>query len=359
MKARLAIVLRARGGARAGRTRRPADAPRQRRSAGGRRSAREVLQRARADEADRRRERHARDAKRELAIGEQLLRDGAYTNAAVALYAIVKSPRYAAFTDFVEFENAEYDLAVALARSGAYGAALDVDRRDPARAARRRRTGARRTAAPSTSRSRPATTPACSRASRRSRRPIRSRRAPPASATYLRGRAAYEAGKLADAEGELVLISKKSRLYSSAVYLRGVIRARRGEYKDAAEAMCEIAGDRRQRQDHVRRRRSLLHDQGPRAARPRPDRARGGRVRRRLLPLLPDPRRLGVPARRAVRGELVDVPEARARDVARPRARVPEHVPELAAVARGEPARRLRRARRLQVRRLAEVVRRR
>ncbi len=59
--------------------------------------------------------------------------------------------------------------------------------------------------------------------------------------TYLRGRAAYDAGKLADAEGELVLVSKKSRLYSSAIYLRGVIKARRGEYKTSAEAMCEVA----------------------------------------------------------------------------------------------------------------------
>src|SRR5204863_4758984 len=67
---------------------------------------------------------------------------------------------------------------------------------------------------------------------------------PPSAAgerAYLRGRAAYDAGKLADAEGELVLISKQSRLYSSAVYLRGVIRARQNKYKDSAEAMCEVA----------------------------------------------------------------------------------------------------------------------
>ena len=67
---------------------------------------------------------------------------------------------------------------------------------------------------------------------------------PPSAAgerAYLRGRAAYDAGKLADAEGELVLISKKSRLYSSAVYLRGVIRARQGRVQGSAEAMCEIA----------------------------------------------------------------------------------------------------------------------
>jgi hypothetical protein len=67
---------------------------------------------------------------------------------------------------------------------------------------------------------------------------------PPSAAgerAYLQGRAAYDKNKLADAEGWLVQISRKSRLYSSAVYLRGVIKARRQEFKDAAEAMCEVA----------------------------------------------------------------------------------------------------------------------
>jgi hypothetical protein len=74
--------------------------------------------------------------RRELGLAEDLLKSGAFANAAVALYAIVKSPRYAAFTDFVEFQNAEYDLGVALARAASYGAALDaleaVLRRGPA-----------------------------------------------------------------------------------------------------------------------------------------------------------------------------------------------------------------------------------
>src|SRR5262249_13876774 len=64
--------------------------------------------------------------RRDLQAGEQLLRDGAFVPAAVALYAIVKSPRYANFNDFVESQNAEYDLGVALARGGSYGAALDA-----------------------------------------------------------------------------------------------------------------------------------------------------------------------------------------------------------------------------------------
>ncbi|MCE9574474.1 MAG: hypothetical protein K8W52_15105 [Deltaproteobacteria bacterium] len=68
---------------------------------------------------------------------------------------------------------------------------------------------------------------------------------PPGAAgerAYLRGRAAYETGQLDAAEGQLVTIGKKSRLYSSALYLRGIIRARKGEYQEAAEAMCQVAG---------------------------------------------------------------------------------------------------------------------
>ncbi|MBV8759393.1 MAG: hypothetical protein JO257_19045, partial [Deltaproteobacteria bacterium] len=187
--------------------------------------------------------------KHELQVGEGLLRDQSYTNAAVALYAIVKSPRYASFTEFIEFENAQYDLAVALERSGAYGAALEITDSLLARGPDSKYWGpAHRVAvdigietrdyAGVLARIESIKTP-------EGRSMAASQPIPPSAAgerAYLRGRAAYEKGKLADAEGELVLISKKSRLYSSAVYLRGVIRARRGEYKDAAEAMCEVAG---------------------------------------------------------------------------------------------------------------------
>jgi outer membrane protein assembly factor BamD (BamD/ComL family) len=178
--------------------------------------------------------------RRELAIGEGLLRDGAFTNAAVVLYAIVKSPKYSALSDFVEFQNAQYDLAVALSRAGSYGAALDeIDellRRGPGT---------------------PYWGPAHRRAvdiaietrdhagilerieAIKSADPI-----PPSAAgerAYLRGRALYDHGKLGAADLELQQITKKSRLYSSAVYLRGVIRARQGKFRESAEAMCEIA----------------------------------------------------------------------------------------------------------------------
>jgi len=179
--------------------------------------------------------------RKELAVAEDMLRDGTFTNAAVALYAIVKSPRYTAFTEFVEYQNAEYDLAVALARSGAYGAALDAVETVLARGPGAAYWGpAHRRAIDIALETRDHAGVLARIEAVKLADPI------PVSAagerTYLRGRAAYDAGKLADAEGELVLVSKKSRLYSSAIYLRGVIKARRGEYKTSAEAMCEVAG---------------------------------------------------------------------------------------------------------------------
>jgi TolA-binding protein len=179
--------------------------------------------------------------RRELQLAEGFLRDGAFVTAAVALYTIVKSPRYAAFTDFVEFQNAEYDLGVALARAGSYGAALDaleaVLRRGPAA---QYYGPAHRRAVDIALETRDHAGVLARIEAIKTTDPV-----PPSVSgerAYLRGRAAYDAGKLADAEGELVMISKKSRLYSSAIYLRGVIRARRGEYKASAEAMCEVAG---------------------------------------------------------------------------------------------------------------------
>jgi hypothetical protein len=178
--------------------------------------------------------------RRELTTGERLLTDGAFTNAAVALYAIVKSPRYASFNDFVEFQNAEYDLAVALARAGAYGASLEVIEEILKRGPGAPYWG------PAHRRAVDIAIETRDHAGVLARlEAIKTTDTIPASAagerSYLRGRAAYDKGNLTDAHGELALISKKSRLYTSAVYLRGVMWARRGELKSSAEAMCEIA----------------------------------------------------------------------------------------------------------------------
>ena len=314
----------------------------------------QVLHRARGDEADRRRERHARDAaRRSSQAAETLLSDGAFTNAAVALYAIVKSPRYAAFTDFVEYQNAEYDLAVALARSGAYGAALDIDRRDPRARPRARRTGAPRTAAPSTSRSRPAITPASSRASRRSR----STRAdsadrPPASARTCAAAPRTTRASSPMPRASSSTISKKSRLYSSAVYLRGVIRARRGEYQGVGRGDVRDRGDRRQRQ--VSRSSSTIATSRSRTSRASASAGiahESGEYDDAYYHYfqIPDDSAYLPDALFEAAWSMYQKRElATARDLVK---EFLKEFPTLAAVARGEPARRLRRARRLQVRR--------
>lgn len=177
---------------------------------------------------------------RDLTIGERLLTDGAYTNAAVALYAIVRSPRYSAFSGSVEYQNAEYDLAVALARAGAYGAALDVITSIVQRGPSAAYWGpAHRRAIDIAIETRDHTGILARLEAIQLAEPI------PVSAAgerdYLRGRALYDAGKYREAEGELAKVSRTSRLYSSAVYLRGVIWARTGELRSSAQALCEIA----------------------------------------------------------------------------------------------------------------------
>ncbi|HVV88631.1 MAG TPA: hypothetical protein VHE35_36555, partial [Kofleriaceae bacterium] len=176
----------------------------------------------------------------DLAAAEQLLRDGAAIDAAVALATIVDSPRYADFTDRVEYQNAEYYLGVALHAAGAEGAALDALERVLRRGPDAPYWGpAHRRAVDIAIETRDFAGVLARLESIQSATPI-----PPSAAgerAYLRGRAAYVAGDLVAAEGDLATISRKSRLYSSALYLRGVIRAQKGEWRDAAAAMCEIA----------------------------------------------------------------------------------------------------------------------
>lgn len=176
----------------------------------------------------------------ELGSAEALLRAGASLEAAVALFAIVESPRYSAFGDFVEMQNAEYDLALALLKSGSYGAALTALERVLARG-------------PSALYWGPAHRRAVDLAlETREHAGILARietagpqDAIPVSAAgeraYLRARIAYDGGKLDEADAALRPITKKSRLYSSGLYLRGVIAARQGKYQSSAAAMCEIA----------------------------------------------------------------------------------------------------------------------
>ncbi len=177
---------------------------------------------------------------RELDVAERLLREGDAADAAVALYTIVESPRYADFSDFVEYQNAEYYLGVSLQRAGAHGAALDGFERVLRRGPDAQYWGpAHRRAVDVALETRDFAGVLARLESVRGGTPI-----PPGATgerAYLRGRVAYQQGDFAAAEAQFGQISKKSRLYSSALYLRGVIRTRQGQWKDAAAAMCEIA----------------------------------------------------------------------------------------------------------------------
>jgi tetratricopeptide (TPR) repeat protein len=175
----------------------------------------------------------------ELRHAEASLEAGDPVGASVILYGLVESPRFTDFSDSPEYQNAEYDLAVALLGSGAYDASLGYLERVMARgpqalyfaAAHRRSVDIA------------LETRAYGKVLARLEA-VKLNEPLPVEATgeraYLRARVAYEDGKLEAAFGELTKISRKSRLYTSALYLRGVIRARRGEFADAVDAFCEI-----------------------------------------------------------------------------------------------------------------------
>jgi TolA-binding protein len=178
--------------------------------------------------------------KKELDAAERLLREGDPIDAAVALYAIVETPRYTDFADFVEYQNAEYYLGVALANARAYGAALDAFERVLRRGPDATYFGpAHRRAVDVALETRDHAGVLARLEAIQLADPL------PAAASgeraYLRGRVAYEQNQFAVAEKELEAVSRKSRLYSSAVYLRGVMQTRQGELRGAAEAFCEIA----------------------------------------------------------------------------------------------------------------------
>ena len=177
--------------------------------------------------------------KKELSAAEALLRDGAAIDAAVALYAIVESPRFRDFGDSVEYQNAEYYLGVALGRAGAYRSALDVLARVLTRGPRATYFAPAHRRMVDIALETRDYDGVLARLSKttRSDMPIEAA----GEQAYLRARIAYDTGKLDAAEGLLVPISRRSRLYSSALYLRGLIRTRRGQIAGAAEALCEIA----------------------------------------------------------------------------------------------------------------------
>ena len=176
----------------------------------------------------------------ELRSGELALERGDLANAAATFYGIVESPRYADYSDDIAYQNAEYDLIVALAGGGAYDESLGyadrVLRRGPK--AHYFAVAHRRAVDIALETRRYAEV-----LSRLEAVPLTEPLPPEAQGErgYLVGRAAYEAGDFDLAEKELMNVSRKSRLFSSAIYIRGVIRVRQGKLKEAVDIFCEIA----------------------------------------------------------------------------------------------------------------------
>lgn len=177
--------------------------------------------------------------RKELRAAEKLLHSGAHLDAAVALYGIVESPRYEGFEDFVEYQNAQYDLAVALALAGAYESSLTY-------LARAMKDGpnslyfapAHRRAVDIALETRDYEGVLTRLTSVETSDPLPTEAS--GEQAYLRARVAYSKGDLKAAEDGFSTLSRKSRLYSSSLYLRGVINTRQGRLPDAAEALCEI-----------------------------------------------------------------------------------------------------------------------
>jgi len=163
---------------------------------------------------------------------------GNVAQAAARLYAVVEGPRWQDLADADDFQDAEYRLAVALQR----GASFDSSRRYFLRALGRGNKGVFYL---------PAlrgfvdvciegqTLRACvEEADRVGATDMNEELA------YLRGRAAFE-GVSPDpqmkAEDELARVTPKSRFYSSAIYLRGIMRVKQRDWKGASDALCVVA----------------------------------------------------------------------------------------------------------------------
>lgn len=185
------------------------------------------------------------EALQEAVVGaEDRLVAGDARAATSRLYLVVEGPRFASFRSTAAFRNAEYLLGRALLRGRAYRAAersflrllargpsqpyfvpafravtdLALETRDQARLA---------------SRLDQVTAPLGT--------------LPPDSVeelAYLHGKAAYDAGALPEAERRFSSVSRRSRLYPSAVYFRGLVAARAGSFDQARGAFCRIADQR-------------------------------------------------------------------------------------------------------------------
>jgi TolA-binding protein len=175
----------------------------------------------------------------ELARAEDLALDGEHDAAALVLYELTESPRFTDFESSDEVRNAQYLLAGELAELGAYRSAFRVDERVLAHGTDDPYFG-------------PAYRRAVDIALAGADLPVildaletigEDGLSPDAlnELRYLRGRERYDANDDEGADAALAQVSRRSRFYANAQYLRGVIATRRGALHDAETLFCSIA----------------------------------------------------------------------------------------------------------------------
>lgn len=181
------------------------------------------------------------DADLALAVqaGETLYFEGRAEEAAVVLYEVCESPRFASFSETPSFRGAEYLLASALLELGAVRTSRRYAERILSRGSSddlfipafrtyvdgALRVGDLERAAAQLEQLVPAPRPTDS----------------DSELAYLRGRAHYDARRYAEAEPYFAAVGRRSRFFTNATYFRGLIAARAQDLVTAEARFCEIA----------------------------------------------------------------------------------------------------------------------
>lgn len=171
--------------------------------------------------------------------GEELVLDRRYDEAALVLFEACESPRFTDFEGSDDASHAEFLLGGALLELGATNSAahylLRIVRRGPDAAyfgpAYRRLADVALRGAELPSIVQSLEEIGEAGLSDDSLNELR----------YLRGRARYDASDLPAADTRFAEVSRRSRFYANAQYLRGVIATRAGQLREAEQLFCSIA----------------------------------------------------------------------------------------------------------------------
>jgi tetratricopeptide (TPR) repeat protein len=173
-----------------------------------------------------------------LQAAEDALVAGDPRGATTILFGVVESPRFQDWSDTPEFQNAEYLLGRSLARGGAYGSARAYLLRALSRGPKGPYFSAayRQLVDVALETRDHAGVLAQIDALKVSGAPRDSEN----EHLYLQGKASYDKKDWASAETAFASVERTSRFYAASLYFRGLIRARKGDWRLARDAFCEI-----------------------------------------------------------------------------------------------------------------------